>query len=97
MVLSRFSETEKPARLRILSVGFADNRVNVEDFVKTHPSAFAFPAAHDKDNDMARAYGVTGTPTTFLLNERGQVILVHRGAGLLHNVQFQEFLSEVKG
>ena len=97
MVLSRFSETEKPARLRILSVGFADNRVNVEDFVKTHPSAFAFPAAYDKGNEMAWAYRVTATPTTVLVNERGEVVLVHRGAGLLQNVQFQESLSELKG
>src|SRR5581483_2591022 len=82
-VLSRFAEGEKPGQLRVVSVGFADSRANVEEFVKAHQSAFAFPAAYDDDNAVARAYRVTATPTSVVINERGDVVLVHRGAGLL--------------
>jgi thiol-disulfide isomerase/thioredoxin len=92
-LLSRFAETEKPAALRVLSIGFADSQSNVERYVASHPESFAFPAAYDRDNEMARAYRTTATPTLVLVNERGEVVLVHRGAGLLQNVEFREFLS----
>ena len=36
-VLAEFSQHEKPAPLRILSIGFADSRGNVEEFVKADP------------------------------------------------------------
>jgi hypothetical protein len=32
-----------------------------------------------------------------LVDDRGYVVLVHRGGGLLQNVQFREFLSTLKG
>jgi thiol-disulfide isomerase/thioredoxin len=95
-ILSEFVEREKPQTLRVLSIGFADSRANVEQFVTSHAGAFRFPAAYDEGNETARAYRVTATPTAVLVNERGEVVLVHRGGGLLQNVQFREFLSELK-
>jgi thiol-disulfide isomerase/thioredoxin len=92
-VLSRFAESDKPATLRVVLIGFADSQSNVEGFVAAHAHIFAFSAAYDRDNEMARAYRVTATPTTVLVNDRGEVVLVHRGAGLLQNVEFREFLS----
>jgi thiol-disulfide isomerase/thioredoxin len=96
-LLSQFSHKEKPGPLRMISVGFSDLRGNVESYVKTHPEAFAFPTAFDVDNDVAQAFKVTATPTIVLLDAQGNVVLTHRGAGLLKNVQFREFLSTLKG
>lgn len=96
-VLAEFSQHEKPAQLRILSIGFADSRGNVEEFVKTRSAVFVFPTAFDDSNQMARSYRINATPTFVLVNDRGYVVLVHRGGGLLQNVQFREFLSTLKG
>lgn len=96
-VLAEFSEHEKPAHLRILSIGFADSRGSVEDFVKARTALFVFPTAYDEGNQMARSYRINATPTFVLVDDRGYVVLVHRGGGLLQNVQFREFLSTLKG
>jgi thiol-disulfide isomerase/thioredoxin len=96
-VLSQFSIKEKPGQLRMISIGFADRRGNVEAYIKAHPEAFGFPAAFDVDNDVAQAFKVTATPTLVLLDSMSNIVLTHRGAGLLQNVQFREFLSTLKG
>jgi thiol-disulfide isomerase/thioredoxin len=96
-VLAEFSQHEKPAQLRILSIGFADSRDNVEEFVKARQAVFVFPTAFDEGNHMARSYRINATPTFVVVNDQGSVVLVHRGGGLLQNVQFREFLSTLKG
>ena len=96
-VLSQFSIKDKPGQLRMISIGFADRRDNVEAYVKAHPEAFGFPTAFDVDNDVAQAFKITATPTLVLLDSMGNIVLTHRGAGLLQNVQFREFLSTLKG
>jgi len=96
-VLAEFSQHEKPAQLRILSIGFADSRGNVEEFVKARSAVFVFPTGFDEGNQMARNYRINATPTFVLVNDQGYVVLVHRGGGLLQNVQFREFLSTLKG
>jgi thiol-disulfide isomerase/thioredoxin len=95
--LAEFAQHDKPATLHIFSVGFADSRGNVEEFVKARGGTFVFPTAYDEGNQMARSYRINATPTFVLVDDRGYVVLVHRGGGLLQNVQFREFLSTLKG
>ncbi|MGH7229309.1 MAG: TlpA family protein disulfide reductase, partial [Nitrospiraceae bacterium] len=61
------------------------------------PSDFVFPTAYDEDRWVAQAFKITTTPTYVLVDTRGQIVLVHRGGGLLQNMQFREFLSTLKG
>ena len=96
-LLGEFYRQGKPPALRILSIGFADSRANVETFVKTKPHDFVFPTAYDEERWVARAFKINATPTYVLLNAEGQVRLVHRGGGILQNVQFREFLSTLNG
>jgi thiol-disulfide isomerase/thioredoxin len=96
-VLAEFSQHEKPAQLRIFSIGFADSRGNVEEFVKARSAVFDFPTAFDEGNHMARSYRINATPTFVLVNDQGSVVLVHRGGGLLQNLLFREFLLTLKG
>lgn len=96
-VVGRFYEKDRPARLRVLSIGFSDLRGNIEKYVKAHPESFVFPTAFDVDNDVAQAFKVTATPTFVLLDAQGNIVLVHRGAGVLQNPKFREFLGALKG
>ena len=96
-VLAEFAQHEKPVPLRILSIGFADSRENVGDFVKARAATFVFPTAYDEGSQVARSYRINATPTFVLVDDRGYVVLVHRGGGLLQNVQLREFLSTLKG
>ena len=95
-VLSRFYEKGRPAQLRMISIGFSDLRGNIERYVQANPEAFVFPTAFDVDNDVAQAFKVSATPTLVLLDANGAIVLVHRGAGVLNNPKFQEFLTAVK-
>ena len=95
-VLGRFYQQEKPAQLRVISIGFADMRGNVEAYVKSHPETFVFPTAYDEDNWVSQAFKVTGTPTFVLLDSSGNVLMVHRGGGVNQNPTYREFLSKLK-
>jgi thiol-disulfide isomerase/thioredoxin len=95
-VLGRFYAKDRPAQLRVLSIGFSDLRGNIERYVKAHPEV-VFPTAFDIDNDVAQAFKITATPTLVLLDAQGSIVLVHRGAGVLENPRFREFLATLKG
>ena len=88
-VLGRYYTKDKPTQLRVISIGFSDLRGNIERYVKAHPDTFVFPTAFDIDNDVAQAFKVTATPTIVLLDAHGNIVLVHRGAGVLQNPQFR--------
>lgn len=94
--LANFYRGDKPEQLRVLSIGFADLRSNVETFVKARPEVFVFPTAYDEDRWVAQAFKVRVTPTYVLLDADGQVTLTHFGGGLLRNEQFQAFLRKFK-
>jgi thiol-disulfide isomerase/thioredoxin len=96
-LVGEFYQRERPAQLRILSIGFADTRTNVAQFVKERSETFVFPSAYDEDRWVAQAFKVNATPTYVLLDAQGSIVLVHRGGGILQNVQFREFLSTLKG
>lgn len=96
-LMGEFYRHDKPEPLRVISVGFADTRTNVEAFVQARLSDFVFATAYDEDRWMAQAFKITATPTYVLVDARGQIVLVHRGGGLLQNMQFREFLSTLKG
>jgi thiol-disulfide isomerase/thioredoxin len=96
-LLEQFYRQSRAAQLRVLSIGFADTRTNVEAFVKARPSVFVFPTAYDEDRWVANAFKINATPTYVLIDARGNIVFVHQGGGLLTSTQFREFLSTLKG
>lgn len=95
--LAEFYQQDKPGKLGVVSIGFADTRTNVERFVKERPETFVYPTAYDEDRWVAQAFKVNATPTYVLLDDQGSVVLVHRGGGVLQSPQFRELLSGMKG
>ena len=96
-ILGQFYKTERPQSLRVVSVGFADQRDSVLDYVKTNAETFVFPTAYDEDNRVAETFGVNATPTFVLIDPAGKIVLVHRGGGINQNPQYQQFLKTLKG
>lgn len=96
-LLEQFYRQSRPPQLRMLSIGFADTRTNVEAFVKARPNVFVFPTAYDEDRWVANAFKINATPTYVLVDAGGHIVLVHRGGGLLLSPQFREFLSALNG
>jgi thiol-disulfide isomerase/thioredoxin len=96
-LLSEFYRHSRPAQLGVVSIGFADTRTNVERFVKERSGTFVYPTAYDEDRWVAQAFRVNATPTYVLVDAQGDIVLVHRGGGVLQNPQFREFVSTVKG
>lgn len=94
--LASFYRQDKPEQLRVISIGFADLRANVDAFVKSQPEVFVFPAAYDEDRWVAQVFKVRVTPTYVVLDQQGQIAMTHLGAGLLQNEQFQTLLAKMK-
>ena len=95
--LTEFYQRDKPKKLGVVSIGFADTRTNVEQFVKQRSGTFVYPTAYDEDRWVAQAFKVTATPTYVLLDAQGSVVLVHRGGGVFQNPGFRQFLSDING
>ena len=95
--LAQFYQERRPAPLRMVSIGFADFRSNVEAFVKDRPEVFIFPNAYDEERWLAQTFRVNATPTYIVLDAQGRIALTHRGGGVLQNPRFQQFLSVLKG
>ncbi len=96
-LVGEFYQRDKPVQLRVVSIGFADTRTNVEAFVKSRADVFVFPTAYDEERWVAQAFKVNATPTYVLVDAQGNIVLVHRGGGILQNFQFREFISTLKG
>jgi thiol-disulfide isomerase/thioredoxin len=95
--LTEFYLRDKPGKLGVVSIGFADTRTNVEQFVKERPGTFVYSTAYDEDRWVAQAFKVNAAPTYVLLDAQGSILLVHRGGGVLLNPRFGELLSGMKG
>ena len=94
--LAKFYQNDRPKPLRLLSIGFADLRTNVESFVKTRSEIFVFPTSYDEDRWLAQTFKVNATPTYVVLDANGRIVLTHRGGGVLQNPQFRSFLSTIR-
>ena len=79
--------------LQIAAIAFADDRKTVEQYVKDHTSTFSFPTAFDIDNEVASKFRVRATPTFFLLDGNGNILLMYIGGGILSDPNFRRLTN----
>lgn len=79
-------------KLQVVAIGFADPEKNIRGYVKANKDNFPFPVAYDVGDKVSSAYRVRGTPTFFLLNQKGEIVLSHLGGGFLNNRALQDFI-----
>jgi hypothetical protein len=65
--------------------------------VKVRPGVLVFPTAYDEERWVANAFKINATPTYVVVDARENIVLVHRGGGLLTSTQFRKFLSTLEG
>ena len=58
--------------LRIFAVNVRQDRETAAAFVE--PLGISYEVLLDRDGSVARAYGVTGLPTTFIVDRRGRLV-----------------------
>jgi cytochrome c biogenesis protein CcmG, thiol:disulfide interchange protein DsbE len=86
-------EKMKKQNFQVLAVGFADAETSIRKYITEHPRTFNFPVFYDVEDRVATQWGVRGTPTLFLIDKKGQVVLSHAGGGLLESRAFQKSLG----
>ena len=79
--------------LQIVAVAFADDKKTVEKYVEEHESTFSFPTAFDANNEVASKFQVRATPTFFLLDGNGDILLMHIGGGILRDTDFRRLTN----
>jgi cytochrome c biogenesis protein CcmG/thiol:disulfide interchange protein DsbE len=58
-------------------VDYNDTTSNATAFIHDH--GLSYPILRDGSGSVASDYGVTGLPTTFVLNSQGQIVRTLRG------------------
>ncbi|MFZ5593899.1 MAG: TlpA family protein disulfide reductase [Pseudomonadota bacterium] len=93
--ISNLQKKMEKQGFQVLAVGFADAEADIRDYVTSHPDAFNFPVLYDNEDRVATRWGVRGTPTLFLVDKKGNVVITHLGGGLLETPAFHKKLDEL--
>ncbi len=80
---------------QVIGIGFGDSEQSIREYVKSHPDVFSFPVLYDTGDQVASRFGTQVTPTFFLFDKEGQLIVPYRGGGLFEHPQFRKILSEL--
>ena len=80
---------------QIIAVGFQDEPANIRRYAASHPDIFTFPVFYDRGNRMAARFGARVTPTLFLFDKSGELVVPYRGGGLFDHPKFKETLEAI--
>jgi len=78
---------------QIISIGFRDSEDNIRAYVRKHPDVFSFPVFFDKKDRVAESFGARVTPTLYLFNKAGELVVRYRGGGMFQHPKFKETLE----
>jgi len=81
--------------LGVVAIGFLDGKEAIMGYVKSHAETFSFPTAYDKNDQVAETFRVRATPTLFLLDQEGRIVLTYRGGGLIESPHFPPLLKKL--
>ncbi|MCL4439839.1 MAG: TlpA family protein disulfide reductase [Firmicutes bacterium] len=79
-VLQKFYEQTKDKNWQVLMVNITSSEKSFSDVEKyLKENQFTFPVLLDKDGSVAAQYGINSIPTSFILNEKGEVVTTKIG------------------
>ena len=81
-------------RLKFISVGESDHASGLKQFKAAHKVLFALVA--DPDWGIGSAFGISGTPTTVLVDKSGKVLLVENGVFDSAGALFKKIKAKIK-
>jgi thiol-disulfide isomerase/thioredoxin len=84
---------DKP--FQVIAIGFKDTRKNIGSYVASHQEAFPFPVFYDTKNQVSSRFGARVTPTLFLFDKKGELVVPFQGGGLLEHPQFKKALKDI--
>jgi cytochrome c biogenesis protein CcmG/thiol:disulfide interchange protein DsbE len=76
-LLERWQKRLAPRGATILGVDAQDIDSDARDFIGKYK--LSYPMLRDKDGNAVHAYGATGFPETFVIDQRGNVAALQRG------------------
>lgn len=88
-------EKMKGKPFQVIAIGFKDSEANIRGYVKSHPDVFNFPVLYDPNDRISTRFGAQFTPTLFLLNKKGELVLHHFSGGFFERREFQEALQQL--
>lgn len=71
--MQRLQEKLADKPFTILAVNMAEERADVEAFLKQHDIRIAFPVLLNPEGDVVEQWMITAVPTTFVLDTGGQI------------------------
>jgi cytochrome c biogenesis protein CcmG/thiol:disulfide interchange protein DsbE len=74
--LERFSRSSA-GKGRLVGVNWSDARSGAQSFIRRY--SWTFPTVRDSEGTVGNHYGLTGLPTTFVLDSSGHIRSVLRG------------------
>jgi len=80
---------------QVFAIGFKDTRKNIRGYVASHQKAFPYPVFYDKRDQVSRQFGARVTPTLFLFDKKGELVVPFQGGGLLDHPQFEKVLQDI--
>lgn len=93
--INQLNEKMAGKAFQIVAVGFRDSEENISRYVKMHPKHFSYPVYYDKEDQVSSQFGAMATPTLFLFDKKGELVIPYRGGGLLEHPEFQKILKEL--
>ncbi|MBI4828472.1 MAG: TlpA family protein disulfide reductase [Nitrospinae bacterium] len=75
--IERFGNTKRAEGLKLAMINLEEPPAVIRNFLREYD--YKFPALLDTDGAVARAFGVTGLPTSFFLDAKGIIRYERRG------------------
>ncbi len=93
--IARLQKKLRGKPFQVFAIGFKDTRKNIGRYVASHQKAFPFQVFYDTQNRVSRRFGARVTPTLFLFDKNGELVVPFQGGGLLEHPQFQKALEDI--
>lgn len=63
-------------KFQVLAINMDENRQDAQEFLKKYPANFAVLQGN---SELAKAFGITGLPMAFIVDENGKLVVKHSG------------------